>query len=290
VFSAFIATSLPGSAAQLDRDSQACQECHALPDWQINDPVTGRVVVLSIDSDAYLESSHARASCRACHAWGYDEIPHRGSSEHPIYECVFCHTDDTALEHFRLPDRKDDLRASVHGETEAGRLDCHTCHDPHVFQPVNRSDDPLRRIETSNAICLGCHGPEPGRKRRFARDDSAAAHRAFPNYANHVRKVKCVACHTSQEADTTGHEILSREASLSDCEACHGGSSPILDAIYGSQQLADAQPGPGDAYVIGSSRSPVLERISIAFFGVTCVAILVHALARGVVAIRDRRR
>lgn len=291
VLAMITATSLPASAVpELDPASQACQDCHALSDWVINDPVTGRTARLSIDSDAYLQSSHAEASCRACHQWGYDEIPHRGSSEHPIYECVFCHDKDTAVAPLRLPQRKADLRASVHGETDAGRLDCHSCHDPHLFRPVNESSDPLRRIETSNAICLRCHGPEVDPSRRFAREDSTAAHRDFPNYANHTRKVKCVACHTAVDAGGTGHEILPREASLSECEACHGGSSPILDAIYGTQQLADAAPGPGDAYVIGSSRSPALERLSIAFFGVTCAAILIHALARVVAVVADRKR
>ena len=40
-----------------------------------------------------------------------------------------------------MSQRKTDLRLSVHGNTEAGPLDCHTCHDPHTFRPVNESED-----------------------------------------------------------------------------------------------------------------------------------------------------
>jgi hypothetical protein len=296
---AFFAVSLDGPArgAPLDPESQACQGCHSLPDWEINDPVTGRVAHLSIEPDAFAASSHGSVPCLSCHAWGYDVIPHRGSSEHPIYECVFCHDKDPSVARFRLPERKADLRSSVHGDTEAGPLDCHTCHDPHTFRPVNDSDAPLQRIASSNAICLRCHGPEPDDRNRFAREDAAPQHEAFPNFANHLRKVKCVACHSARPDGATGtrHEILASDLSLRECEQCHTPSSPVLDAIYGSQRLgagaglAQARAdGVGAAYVIGSSRSPRLERLSVIGFVATCLAIGLHAFARAVRALLRR--
>jgi hypothetical protein len=286
---ALFALSLPAQAAPLDAESQACQGCHAISDWQINDPVTGRVAHLSIDPEAYANSSHASVACRSCHGWGYDEIPHRGSSEHPIYECVFCHDKDTGVQHLRLSQRKTDLRASVHGDTEAGPLDCHTCHDPHTFQPVNDSDDPLLRIGQSNAICLQCHGPETDPRGRFAQEDTARYHTAFPNYANHLRKLKCVVCHTARPdaAAGTRHEILPRDRSLRECEQCHTPGSAILDAIYGPQRPGIK--GVGEAYVIGSTRSPGLERLSVIGFAAICLAIVLHGLARAVYSLSRRR-
>ena len=292
---ALIAMSLPTLArgAPLDVESEACQGCHAVSNWEIKDPVTGRIVHLSIEPEAYARSSHGSVSCRSCHEWGYAEIPHRGSSEHPIYECVFCHDKDPGVQHLRLPQRKADLRGSVHGDTEAGPLDCHTCHDPHIFQPVNDSDDPLQRIGRSNAICLQCHGPETDTRGLFVREDAAPYHAAFPNYADHLRKVKCVVCHTTRAdaARGTHHEILSSDRSLLECELCHTPSSPILDAIYGPQSpgvevgVPGRLPGPGvevvdDAYVIGSTRSPQLERLSVVGFVAICLAIVLHGLAR----------
>ena len=288
----------PARGATLDAESQACQGCHAISDWEINDPVTGRLTHLSIEPEAYAHSSHGSVPCRSCHGWGYDEIPHRGSSEHPIYECVFCHDKDPGVEHLRLSQRKADLRGSVHGDTEAGPLDCHTCHDPHIFQLVNDSDDPLLRIERSNAICLRCHGPETDPRGRFGQEDAAPYHAAFPNYANHLRKVKCVVCHTARANDGAGtrHEILTSDLSLRECEQCHTPSSAILDAIYGPQHLGTKAglarlPGPGvevvgDAYVMGSTRSPRLERLSVVGFAATCLAIVLHGLARAVYALR----
>jgi hypothetical protein len=290
----------PARGAPLDAESQACQGCHAILDWEINDPVTGRVAHLSIEPEAYARSSHGSVPCRSCHSWGYGEIPHRGSSEHPIYECVFCHDKDPGVQLLRLSQRKADLRHSVHGNTEAGPLDCHTCHDPHTFQLVNDSDDPLLRIERSNAICLRCHGPETDPRGRFGQEDAAPYHAAFPNYANHLRKVKCVVCHTARADDAAGtrHEILASDLALRECEQCHTPSSAILDAIYGPQHLGDGVglaglPGPGvevvgDAYVMGSTRSPRLERLSVVGFAATCLAIVLHGLARAVYALRRR--
>ena len=278
----------------MDAESRACQGCHAIPDWEINDPVRRRVAHLSIEPDAYARSSHGSVACRSCHGWGYGEIPHRGSSEHPIYECVFCHDQDPGVAHLRLSQRKTDLRLSVHGNTEAGPLDCHTCHDPHTFRPVNESEDPLRRFGQSNAICLRCHGSETDSGGRFAQEDAAPYHAAFPNYANHLRKLKCVACHTARDGDAnrTRHQILTSDLSLRDCEQCHTPGSPILDAIYGPQRLGgEADPGGemvGDAYVIGSTRSPRLEWLSVVGFLAICLAIALHGLARAVYSFRRR--
>ena len=299
---ALVAISLPAPArgAPFDEESQACQGCHGISDWEINDPVRGRVAHLSIETEAYAHSSHASVPCRSCHDWGYAEIPHRGSSEHPIYECVFCHDKDADVAHLRLPERKADLRRSVHGNTEAGALDCHSCHDPHRFQPVNDSEDPLLRVGLSNAICLRCHGPDTDPRDRFAQEDATPYHSTFPNYANHLRKVKCVVCHTATAdgATRTRHEILTSDLALRECEQCHAPSSAILDAIYGPQRLGAAAdptrlPGPGvkvvgDAYVIGSTRSPRLERLSVFVFLAICLAILLHGLARAVYALRKR--
>ena len=60
LLAAICAISLPGSAraTPLDPESQACQGCHAISDWEINDPVTGRVAHLSIEPEAYAQSSH----------------------------------------------------------------------------------------------------------------------------------------------------------------------------------------------------------------------------------------
>jgi hypothetical protein len=119
-----------------------------------------------------------------------------------------------------------------------------------------------------------------------------------------LRKVKCVVCHTSRaDAAGTRHEILTSDLSLRECEQCHTPRSAILDAIYGPQRLgAEAVPARlsgshaeeiavvDDAYVIGSTRSPRLERLSVVGFAVTCLAIVCHGLTRAVYALRGSRQ
>lgn len=203
-----------------------------------------------------------------------------------MYLCVICHENDADLVHFRFGQRKADLQSSVHGRDAKHPLDCHTCHDPHLFRPVNDSDGALTRIAASNGICLTCHGsnrPDTGGPELT---DVSRIHELIPNYANHLRKVKCVACHSAGTSETH-HEILPKEDALRDCARCHTPESQILQAVYnprGSSPEDLAQ----SAYVIGSTRSPMLERLSQIGFAITLLAITGHGLARIVYAWRKR--
>lgn len=286
---AFLLFAFPSVAhgAPLDDESEECQVCHGLSNWQIREAISGREILLSIDTALYQQSSHGKAACRACHEWGYNEIPHRGAGAHAIYQCVVCHTDDEALAPFELETRKLELQASVHGREAEEPLDCHVCHDPHLFLPVNDADDALQRVATSNAICLSCHGPDRVPTADPKLPDVSTVHEMFPNYENHQRKVKCVACHVS-DASETRHDVLPKERSLRDCVECHTPGSEILQAVYNPRG-----PEGGDlvdnAYVIGSTRSPRLERLSVIGFGLTILAIALHGLARVVYALSTRR-
>jgi hypothetical protein len=285
ICSALVAEPASAESELADAESRACQVCHGIPAWRINDPVTGEATLLSIDSEAYRLSSHGALPCRSCHARGYDQIPpHRGSPAQPIYLCVLCHQKDQDLAQFRLLERKAELQRSVHGDTVLGPLDCHTCHDPHRFRPVNDPDDPLSRIEKSNAICLGCHGPGGAEPTRFGQPDAAPFHARFPNYDNHVRKLKCVACHTTDTASNR-HDIAPKQDAVSECAQCHTPASQILDAVYGPQRRGHGDRLVEDAYVIGSSRTPRLERLSLLGFATLLGAIALHGLARVVHAL-----
>jgi hypothetical protein len=256
----------------------ACQKCHGISDWRVNEAVSGRELFLSIDTARYRQSVHGSTPCRDCHDWGYNVIPHRGSGAHGIYLCVVCHDKDEDLAHFQFRQRKQDLQASVHGRDAEQPLDCHTCHDPHLFRPVNDAEDALKRIATSNGICLTCHGPNHREAGQPELVDVSEFHDAIPNYENHVRKVKCVACHSS-DVSATHHDILPKERALRDCESCHTPESEILQAVYNPRGRA-----PDDladhAYVIGSTRSPGLERLSVIGFAATILGIVAHAFAR----------
>lgn len=283
-----VAAATSDSLGSLNEASRACQTCHGIEDWQITDPVAKRTVFLSIETTAYLRSSHGSLDCHACHDPGYDgKPPHRGQRGHPLYLCVLCHDKDPKLQWLHLPERKADLQKSVHGKTDNGPLDCHGCHDPHTFQPVNDSEDAFRRIERSNAICLSCHDAKTNHQSRFDQPDSGPAHDRFPNYENHLRKVKCIACHTTDTASTR-HDIRSKDHAVSECSQCHAPTSPVLDIVYGPQRVEQSNSLIEDAYVIGSSRSPKLERLSVIAFLVLLGTIALHALARVVYWLKRR--
>jgi hypothetical protein len=268
------------SANSLDDGSRACQVCHGIEDWLINDPVAKRTTNLSIDTDAYLGSSHGSLGCTTCHEPGYSVLlPHRGSGAQPLYLCVVCHDDDDKLEWLHLPTRRAQLRKSAHGSTDQGPVDCHSCHDPHTFRPVNDSLDALRRIELSNAICLDCHGPESARRSHLDRPDTRPSHDLFPNYDNHLRKVKCIACHTA-DPDSTHHDITHKDLAIRECAKCHAPTSSILDIVYGPQRAEQNNSLVDDAYVIGSNRSPRLERLSVTLFVSLLGAISLHGVLR----------
>ena len=275
-------------AKTLEAASLACQECHGIADWEINDPVAKRTVYLSVATDAYLQSSHGSLGCRACHDRGYDgPPPHFGPRGTPLYQCVSCHEKDSAVRWLDFPARKSDLLKSAHAKTNQGRLDCHTCHDPHTFRPINDSKDALHRIARSNAICLDCHSAGLARHARFDQSDVSSAHAGFPNYENHLRKVKCVACHTA-DPNSTHHDITSKDQAVRECVKCHAPTSSLLDIVYGPQRAEQTNSLAEDAYVIGAARSPALERLSIVAFLALVGLIALHSLVRIVHSLRRK--
>ncbi|MBJ19186.1 MAG: hypothetical protein GY910_01255 [bacterium] len=278
------------AAGRLDADSAACQSCHGINDWQINDPVAGRTIYLSIDTTTFENSSHGSLACRTCHERGYDAAPpHRGSGRPALYSCVLCHEGDPALEWLHLPERKADLKESVHGNTDLGRMDCHDCHDPHAFRPINDSGDALLRIDQSNALCLRCHSSTSERRSRFAQQDVRSAHDTFPNYANHLRKVKCIACHTA-DTESTHHDVTGKDQAVRDCSSCHTPISLLLDVVYGPQRAEHSNSLREDVYVVGSSRSPMLERLGLILFTAVVGIVVLHGFARVVYTLRVRWR
>ncbi|GEM_PF-6175930 len=66
------------AAQALDDESVECVSGHGVEDWEIEDPISGRTMHLSIDSAPYLSSSHGSLACTDCHA-GFDfALPHCG--------------------------------------------------------------------------------------------------------------------------------------------------------------------------------------------------------------------
>ena len=290
---------LPAGAQELGSAELKCRECHAVPGLSRTDPRTGREITLTIDLDAYARSVHGSVRCYACHERGYDALPHSGPLRYPRFLCVDCHRDTESLAQLQFERRRDDLLASAHGKRAKQPFDCHDCHDPHRFELVRTQETALDRIRASNEICLRCHGPAGMRNAAFAKLANVLdEHTQLPHKRNHFRKVKCVSCHTPAES-TTRHDIMGKDDMTLDCTRCHSRDSAVLEATYAQPEDRDtaargARGTPssadglrGNAYVVGSSRSRVLDWLSIVGFLLVTLLVAAHAGAR---MLRSRKR
>ncbi len=270
-----------------------CDECHAVPDLRFTNDA-GERVLYTIDPVPYGESAHRDAACVACHDHGYgDTLPHSGRTTYPLYLCVDCHEDLGDLEHLGLPERKKELLGSVHGKTLKPRVDCHDCHDPHVFDLVRDNDRALDRIDASNALCLACHGPLDERMFGYEElNDAGDTHDYFPNPLRHFARVKCVGCH-SPPGRGAGHDVLPTVDSLRVCEDCHSREDPQYLGSYaianGDRDEASRLTALDNVYVIGSTRSVALDRASQIGFAVFLLLVLGHSIRRGLSNERYRR-
>lgn len=278
-------------AAPLDARSEQCQECHETEDFSVGTGSNGERLSLTVRTAAYLSSVHGRMACVDCHDRGYERHPHSGPRALPSFFCVDCHADDPRVAELDFPERKADVLRSVHGREAQHPLQCHDCHDPHTFRLVSTQRELRDGIRMSNALCLECHDPKPGQRAFAGLTSAVPAHRTIPNPRDHMRKVKCVACHTPF-VDNRTHEVLGSSDAQANCtQACHGEEAKVLRALYvrDRNQGERTDPLQRDAYVIGASRTPMLDRLSLIAFAMLLVAIAVHAMARALAAWRRRR-
>lgn len=273
-------------AAVAAPSNAVCDDCHAVPDLRFTNDA-GERRLYTIAPDLYGGSAHGQALCVACHDEGYgDTLPHNGRTMYPLYLCVDCHEALGDLGELGLPDRREELIGSVHGKVLRPRLDCHDCHDPHVFDLVRDNQHPLDRIEASNALCLACHGAPDERAFGYeALNDAAQTHDYFPNPLRHLSHLKCVGCH-SPAGPGAGHDVEPTADSLAVCEECHSRADPRYLGSYSvSNRAARDEASRASAfenvYVIGSTRSVLLDRASQIGFLVFLILVLLHAFKRG---------
>ncbi len=131
--------------------SGSCDTCHA-------EPKDGKVVLTNSDTRALCVTCHedqakkietakvqhpgAQGECIACHN------PHAGKTPgfiqpDPVNACLACHADQ-AEQH---------KKKYLH--QPAFEQGCATCHEPH-----GGNNQHLLRAETTNKLCLECHGPD----------------------------------------------------------------------------------------------------------------------------------
>lgn len=286
------ATTKQPPASGIDRaDSRTCMRCHWMPTLAYRDQDTGAIVRLDIDGARYRHATHAKLACLDCHGRGYRAYPHRLTTADESLDCVACHDKRARDGAPDLTAIADEFRASVHGPPDptgtgphgrAHGLTCSSCHDPHGFAPLP-AGTPLREvIATANDPCLRCHGD--------VRTGLPDGHAWLPKPEAHWQATRCVDCHApvvSGEGLRPSHQVVEAAEANASCVECHSRDSRLLNALY-VHRAREAQSLHGwwsqaltnEAYIIGMSRNPLLDGISLAVIGLLLAGIAAHATGR----------
>ncbi|NCA70996.1 MAG: nitrate reductase [Sphingobacteriia bacterium] len=273
-------------------ERQACLRCHAMPTLAYREPTTGDIVSLHIDPHALADSVHGQLACLDCHRRSYRRYPHPERAAPREFDCIGCHRDDDADLGRQWLGIDAEFQRSVHAVStspRAANFDCHTCHDPHRFRPAAVGEPLTEIVARHNAVCLSCH--------RRLLEPQRRSHAWLPNRDAHWQAVRCIDCHTPP-AREANHEVLAAEQTERNCVGCHSSDPRLLAGLYrfrSEEEIARrgllAQALFNEAYVIGMSRSPLLDRLSLIILGLLILALAAHGIGRYLVhrAGRDSR-
>lgn len=276
------------AAAAADR--HACLRCHAMTTLAYRSPDDGEIVDLSIDPRGLSHSVHGDLACIDCHRRSYRRYPHPERPAPEEFDCIGCHRDDGDDLARDWGNIDAEYQRSVHAVSDdprAAGFSCHSCHDPHRFLPAEVGEPVAQIVRNHNAVCLSCH------EGLAARHD--LSHDWLPNRNAHWQAVRCVDCHTPG-AVHANHEILAAEESARNCVGCHSTDRALLARLYHFQSEEDiarrgllAKAVFNEAYVIGMSRDPTLDRLSLVILGLVFLSLTAHGVGR-YLAHRSNRR
>lgn len=248
------------------------------------DPQTREIVDLSLDPLALSHSVHGEMACTECHRRSYRRYPHPQQAERESFNCVGCHADDAISATYDFNKIDAEYARSVHvapGAKRAEEFSCHSCHDPHVFDVSRVGQEIAEIVRDGNQVCVSCH--------KRVQDPLSGSHDWLPKRDQHWSAVRCVECHTpvSDTPARISHQILPAEDSNRACVACHSKDASLLNSLYAYRSEEElARQGLlskalfNEAYIIGMSRNPTLDRISLVIIALTLLVLAGHGLAR----------
>lgn len=280
----------------VSEESQQCLKCHGEVHYTLSDSVSGDEVKLKmydelqIDAVAYSKGTHGKFKCTDCHSTDYETTPHPVSVKFETnYTCLDCHGGDEAYASFNFEAIDVQYSESVHAKVLGDEFNCWSCHDPHTFKST-KDMSITDKVAHSNEMCLQCHGNEIKYTQLNSKElpNLIEKHDWLPNQALHFNKVRCIDCHASQN-DTVrvAHLINPAKQAVKNCVECHSTNSILMASLY-KHEVSEQRSELGfyngtimnQAYIIGAHRNIYLNIASIAIFGLTLVAIAIHAFFR----------
>ena len=278
-------------------NNQKCFKCHGHKFFSFYNTVTEKKVYKKmnpyyvIDSVSYNKSNHRVLECTDCHDWGYTKFPHDGKLQmQPMPSCLDCHEGDDVTAKFHFSEIKKEFDASVHKKMYPN-FRCSMCHDPHKYLVTARRDKNIKQVVIyDNEMCLSCHSDYVNYK---VLSDSAPKnitvfHDWLPNQKIHFQNVRCLDCHVKVENDSmVDHQVLPKAQAVHNCIKCHSKNTILMASLYKFQsKQSRSEIGflnatiLNNSYVISANRSPVLNKISLIFFGFVVLIIVIHAILR----------
>ena len=278
-------------------ENHKCFKCHGHQFYSFYNTVTEKKVTKRmnpyyvIDTVAFYRSNHKVLQCTDCHDYGYTKFPHDGQLQmQPMPSCMDCHEGDDVTAKFHFSEIKKEFDASVHKKMYSN-FRCSMCHDPHKYLVTARRDKNIKQVIIyDNEMCLSCHSNYPNYK---VLSDSAPKnitvfHDWLPNQKVHFQNVRCIDCHVKVENDSmVDHQILPKAQAVHNCVKCHSQNTILMASLYKFQsRKSRSEIGflnatiLNNSYVISANRNTVLNKISLIFFGLVVLIIIIHAILR----------
>jgi hypothetical protein len=288
------AATCPALAAMSGEERQRflCFGCHTAGAKVFVDPRTGERKEIHIDIVALRGADHGNLPCQECHVRGFDVFPHFGKA---ILGCMECHprkgADAPEDEPYDFPRIAREFESSMHFTKHPRKFGCAQCHHPHYFEATADLGPPQVILDTHNDWCLTCHAENPEQPPDTvatgladpAEPDLVAAHATIPHPANHLRKSRCVDCHSGTEHPVS--HMLPARGEAGACVGCHSLES-VHARLY--RYVAEVREASGftnpammrDSYVMAATRYVPLDVLAYVVVGGALLAALAHAAMR----------
>jgi hypothetical protein len=288
------AATCPALAAMTVEERQRfrCFGCHTGNAKPFVHPRTGERKEILIDIAAQRAADHGNVACQECHVKGFTFFPHFSKT---TLGCMDCHPREgagaKADEPYDFPRIEREFESTVHFTEHPQSFDCAHCHHPHYFEATSDLGPPQAILEVHNASCRTCHVENPeqppdtiaGGLADPAEPDLVAEHAMIPHPALHLRKARCVDCH-SGTWHTVSHTLPAR-GEAGGCVWCHALDS-VQARLYryvGEVREASGFTNPAmvrHTYVMGATRYLPLDVLAGLVVGGALLAVLAHAAMR----------
>jgi predicted CXXCH cytochrome family protein len=276
--------------------NEYCLKCHGNDYYFLEDTVNNvsrkRIMCSNyrISREAFYQANHRSFACIDCHSEAFTNFPHQVENRMQEHggACIDCHGGDENFAKYHFEEIQADYEKSTHHSITG--FSCWKCHNPHSYKITARTNGKLREIiKYDNNICLECHAKFDNYKLLTEHEEINIInkHEWLPNQVAHFSSVRCIECHTRiNDSILVSHELLPKKDAVRRCTECHSTDSRLMATLYKFQSKERRKTGfingviVNESFVIAANRNVYLNYLSILFFGLVVLVIIVHVYFR----------